>query len=125
MTSLRDHVVHFFRAGGFSLAGLRACFKDETAFRQECFLAVPHFLAVVLLPLSMWMRFFLSLFWVLLMTVELLNTAIEAVVDIASPERRLLAKKAKDCASAAVFCISMSLVVTWVYVIIRLLYKGM
>ena len=114
---MKKHIVHFVRAFGYSLAGLAACFKDEVAFRQECLIAIPHFLAAVLLPLPMWVRAFLSLLWVLLVTVELLNTAIEAVVNLVSPDRHSLAKKAKDCGSAAVFCISLSLVVTWVCVL--------
>lgn len=117
---MKKHVIHFVRAFGYSLAGLWTCFKDEVAFRQECLIAIPHFLAIALLPLPPWVRAFLALLWVLLVTVELLNTAIEAVVNLVSPEWHSLAKKAKDCASAAVFCMSSSLVVAWGWVVVWL-----
>lgn len=93
-----DRLVH---ALGFSLAGLRAGWQ-ETAFRQEALAAC------VLLPLSFW----LGRSWVevallagsvlLLMTVELLNTAIEAAIDRIGPEWHELSKRAKDMGSAAV-----------------------
>ncbi len=51
------------------------------------------------------------------MTVELLNTAVEAVVDLASPEKHDLAKKAKDCGSAAVMCILILIVACWIVVL--------
>ena len=118
---MKKHIVHFFRAFGYSLAGFTTCFKDEVAFRQECIIAIPHFLAIVLLPLPMWVRAFLSFLWVLLVAVELMNTAIEAVVNLVSPDWHPLAKKAKDCGSAAVFCISSFLVVSWACVFVWLL----
>jgi len=88
-------------AFGYSLAGLRAGWA-ETAFRQETLLAV------VLIPAAFW----LGRNWVetallagsilILMVVELLNTAIESVVDRIGPERHPLSKRAKDMGSAAV-----------------------
>ena len=91
-----------WHAFGYSLAGLRAGW-GETAFRQECIAAF------VLVPLSFW----LGQTWVevallagsvlLLMVVELLNTAIETAIDRVGPEWHNLSKRAKDLASAAVF----------------------
>lgn len=93
------------RATGYSLAGLRAAFAGESAFRQECALAA------VLLPLAFW----LGRSWVevsllagsvmLVMIVELLNSAIEAVVDRVSLELHPLSKRAKDIGSAAVMLV--------------------
>lgn len=92
---MKKHIVHFFRAFDYSLAGFATSFKDEVAFRQECIIAIPHFLAIVLLPLPMWVRAFLSLLWVLIVTVELLNAAIETVVNLVSTDWHSLAKKTK------------------------------
>lgn len=90
-----------WHALGYSLAGLRAGW-GETAFRQECLAAF------VLVPLAFW----LGRTWVevallagsvlLLMVVELLNTAIETAIDRVGPEWHDLSKRAKDMGSAAV-----------------------
>jgi diacylglycerol kinase (ATP) len=90
-----------WHALGYSLAGLRAGWT-ETAFRQECIAAF------VLVPLSFW----LGRNWVeiallagsvmLLMIVELLNTAVETAIDRVGPEWHDLSKRAKDMGSAAV-----------------------
>lgn len=102
-----------FNAFGYSLEGFKAAFKHEDAFRQEVFFSV------VLIPLA----FFLeaealhrvlmigSVFLVLI--VELLNSAVEAVVDRVSIERHALAKRAKDIGSAAVFVALTNVVMTW------------
>ena len=90
------------RATGHSLDGLRSAWRGESAFRQECVLAV------VMLPLSFWLgrgwleAALLAGTVVLVLVVELLNSAIEATVDRIGYETHELAKKAKDFASAAV-----------------------
>lgn len=94
-----DRVV---RATGYSLEGLAMAYRGESAFRQE------FWLAAVLLPLAFW----LGRSWVevallagsvlVVLIVELLNSAIEAAVDRVSFELHDLSKRAKDLASAAV-----------------------
>ena len=94
-----DRIVH---ATGYSLQGLRAAYREESAFRQELWLVV------VLLPAAFW----LGTGWVevallvgsllLVLIVELLNSGIEAVVDRVSYELHDLSKRAKDFGSAAV-----------------------
>lgn len=110
---------HILKALRYSLAGLWACFRDEVAFRQECALAIPHFILVVVVPMEFWMRFALVAIWFLVIAFELVNTAIEAVVNLASPERHALAKKAKDCGSAAVLCLLVLLGLGWTLVALR------
>ncbi len=95
-----DRVIH---AAGYSWAGLRKAYTGESAFRQETWLAV------VLLPCAWW----LGRTWVevallagsvlAVLIVELLNSAVEAVVDRVGFELHELAARAKDIASAAVF----------------------
>lgn len=95
-----DRIVH---AAGYSLDGMTAAYRNESAFRQE------SWLAVVLIPLAFW----LGQGWVevallagsvlLVLVVELLNSAVEATVDRISFELHDLAKRAKDFGSAAVF----------------------
>ena len=97
-------------AFGYSMQGLKACFWAEEAFRQELFLLL--FLA----PLALWLgetpveRVLLLGCLLIVLIVELLNSAIEANVDRVSMERHELSARAKDIASAAVF---LSIALTW------------
>ncbi|AMO21603.1 diacylglycerol kinase [Ramlibacter tataouinensis] len=98
---LRTGLDRMWHAAVFSLSGLRAGW-DETAFRQEAIAAL------VLLPASFW----LGRSWVevallagsvlLVLMVELLNTAVETAIDRIGPEWHALSKRAKDMGSAAV-----------------------
>ena len=91
------------RAFGYSLQGFQACFRHEAAFRQEVLAAV------LLVPLGLWLggdaveRALLVGCWLLVMIVELLNSAIEATVDRFGSEQHPLSGRAKDIGSAAVF----------------------
>jgi diacylglycerol kinase (ATP) len=96
-------IKRIIRAGIYSCKGFKACFKNEAAFRQELGLTV------VLLPLAFWLgenaieRALMIGVWLIVPTVELLNSGIEAVVDRISDEHHPLAGRAKDVGSAAVF----------------------
>ena len=116
-------ISHIFRSMKHSLDGLIRCFRDEVAFRQECLIAIPHFLGLLILPLGWYVRLFLSALWFMLAVVELMNTAVEAVTNLASPGMHDLAKKAKDVASAAVFMVLILLCLGWVTVL-DVLYFG-
>jgi len=96
-------------ATSYSLKGIAACWRNEAAFRQEVLLVI------VLLPLSFgvatsveqWLLLVLPLF--LMLIVELLNSAIENIVDRIGHERNELSGRAKDMGSAAVLiCLSMA-----------------
>ncbi|WP_445402346.1 diacylglycerol kinase [Zobellella sp. An-6] len=105
-------------AGGYSLQGLKSAYRNEAAFRQECWLAA------VLLPLAIWWevglvaRVLLVGSLVLVLVVELLNSAVEAVVDRIGPEHHELAGRAKDMGSAAVLLTLLLAILTWVLVLI-------
>jgi len=86
----------------YSLNGFRVAFKEEAAFRQEVFLFVPLSAALIFLPLSTLFKGLLFSANCLVLIAELLNSAVESVVDLASPNYHLLAKHAKDMGSAAV-----------------------
>ncbi len=102
----------------YSMAGLRAAFAHEDAFRQEALLAA------LLIPLACWLpvsatgraMMIASVFLVLI--VELLNSAIEAVVDRVSLDRHHLSKRAKDIGSAAVLLALLNVVVVWACVVL-------
>lgn len=96
-------VSRLVNAFGYSVDGFKAAFKHEDAFRQEVFLVI------VLVPLGLYLgktgveKALLVAVVLLVMIVELFNSAIEAAVDHTSLERHPLAKRAKDIGSAAVF----------------------
>jgi diacylglycerol kinase (ATP) len=90
------------RALGYALQGLRKCYKYESAFRQEIAITL------IAVPLGLWLgqggveKALLVSSWMLVLIVELLNSAVEAAVDRFGPEHHKLSGRAKDIASAAV-----------------------
>ncbi len=101
----------------WSMKGLRAAWRHEASFRLEASIAV------VALPLGLWLgdgaleKIALITAPLLVLSAELLNSAIEAVVDKVSPEFNELAGRAKDMGSAAVFVLLVLTAVTWALVL--------
>jgi diacylglycerol kinase (ATP) len=102
---------------GWSIKGLRATFKHEEAFRQEVYLLI------VLVPLGLWLgndsieRALLVAPLFIVLIVELLNSAVESVVDRISDEKHKLSGRAKDQGSAAVLISLLLVVLCWVLVL--------
>jgi diacylglycerol kinase (ATP) len=100
-------------AFGFSMDGFKAAYQHEDAFRMEVLLAI------VLIPLAFYLgnsaiaRAMMLASVLLLVIVELVNSAIEATVDHISLEKNVLAKRAKDIGSAAVLLSLINLAVVW------------
>lgn len=100
----------------FSMAGLRTAWQSEAAFRQECLLAV------VLIPAGVWLgqdavqRALLVGTCLLVLIVELLNTAVEYVVDRVGTDHHRLSGQAKDLGSAAVFVSLALTLIVWVLI---------
>jgi diacylglycerol kinase (ATP) len=105
-------------AFGYSLEGFKAAFVHEDAFRQEVFLAV------VLIPLAVYLgkspveQALMIASVLLVLIVELLNSAIEAAVDHTSTEHHALAKQAKDIGSSAVFIALIIVAVVWGFILL-------
>ncbi len=105
-------------AGGYSMKGLSAAYRNEAAFRQE----VLGF--VILAPLGLWLgttgveRALLVGSLLLVLIVELLNTAVESVVDRVGLEKHVLAGQAKDQGSAAVLLSLVLAIMVWTFVLI-------
>ncbi len=112
---------HFFAAAQYSAKGLKAAFRHEAAFRQDLLLVALQGLLLFLLPLSCETRLLLLALGGLLLVVELMNSALEAIVDLVSPQWHELAGRAKDMGSAAVFCLLATFGGCWVVVIYNLL----
>ncbi|MES9858617.1 MAG: diacylglycerol kinase [Sedimenticola sp.] len=100
-------------AYGYSIAGFKACYQHEEAFRQELYGLL------VLIPIGLWLgesgieRALLVGSLLLIPLVELLNSAIEAVVDRFGGEIHELSGRAKDIGSAAVFLVIVLVAVVW------------
>jgi diacylglycerol kinase (ATP) len=101
----------------YSLAGLSAAFRHEDAFRQEVFLAAILVPAAFFLPASGTGKALMVASVLLVLIVELLNSAVEAAVDRISLENHRLAKRAKDIGSAAVFISLVTVSVVWLLVL--------
>ena len=105
-------------AARYSMDGLRAAYSDEQAFRQEVWAAVVLIPLALFLPVNAISKALMigSIFLVLM--VELLNSAIEALADRISQEKHILIKKAKDVGSAAVMLALINVVVVWALVLL-------
>jgi len=110
-------LVRLWRACGASARGLAGAFRDEAAFRQELFFAV------LVIPVGLWLghsgveRALLIGPVLLILIVELINSAIEATVDRIGFEHHELAGLAKDLGSAAVFMSFVLLGGVWLLVL--------
>ena len=106
-------IARIWAAFFYSLNGLRLAISNEAAFRQEACIVVVLLVALLFLPVSLFWKGLLFFATTSVLVVELLNSAIESVVDIASPEYHDLAKRAKDLGSAAVLVSIVFAIVLW------------
>ncbi len=110
-------VTRIIHACGYSMQGIRAAFEYEAAFRQEMLLAI------ILIPLAFFITqdtvklILLITTPLLVLVVEILNSAIEAVVDRFGEEHHELSGRAKDMGSAAVFISLVIVVVVWALIL--------
>ena len=106
-------LARIINAAGYSWAGITAAFRHEDAFRQEVFLLL------MLVPLAIYLgdsgieRALMIAALLLVLIVELLNSALEAAVDRISLERHSLIKRAKDMGSAAVMIALANVAIVW------------
>jgi diacylglycerol kinase (ATP) len=102
----------------YSAAGFKAALRHEHAFRQEVALAI------VLIPVALWLpangvgKALMIASVLLVLIVELLNSAVEAAIDRISLEQHRLSKRAKDIGSAAVMLALVNVVLVWVLVLL-------
>lgn len=106
-------IQRIFNATRYSMAGLKTAFQNEAAFRQILLINL------ILIPLSFWIpvspaeQALMVAVCLLALIIELINSAIEAVVDRISMERHELSKNAKDMGSAAQFVALSLIALTW------------
>ena len=109
----KSGLTRVWRAFFYSMAGLSAALKHEHAFRQEVTLALVLIPLTFFLPASSVGKALMIGSVLLVLIVELLNSAVEAVVDRVSTENHPLAKRAKDIGSAAVFIALVNVAAVW------------
>ena len=119
----KSGIKRVFAAIVYSLDGFRTAWRYEHAFRQELMVAIPGVILAFLLPVTRLEKLALIASLALVLIVELLNSAIEAVVDRVSLDKHSLSKNAKDLGSAAVMLSLALAVVTWGVVLYPLLAK--
>jgi len=113
----KQGLTRLFNALGYSRDGIAAAWRNEAAFREEVLLAA------ITIPLALYLgktgieRALMVGSIILILIVEILNSAVEAVVDKASPEKHELAKRAKDMGSAAVLFSLINAAVIWACVL--------
>lgn len=108
----------------YSFAGLKDAVLHETSFRQELLASLFMLPLLIWLPVTSYLKWMIVFAHLLVLITELLNSAIEAVVDLASPEYHLLAKRAKDLGSAAVLLTLLPTSLLWCYVIFLAFFNG-
>ncbi len=106
-------VKRLFKAMTYSSQGFKAAWIHEAAFRTEVVLTLIAMMLAFLTPFTAMQRFALLGCWVLVIIVELLNSAIEVIVNLASPDLPPLAGRAKDTASAAVMTSLLFTIAVW------------
>jgi diacylglycerol kinase (ATP) len=104
------------KAVTYSSQGFKAAWRHEAAFRTEVVLAFVALVLAIMTPFSGFERLVLIASWGFVLVVELINSAIEAVVDLASPQMHELAGRAKDIASAAVMLSILMTLAVWAWI---------
>lgn len=116
--NLKNKIVRIYNAFSYAFKGLKTAYKYEAAFRDELLLCLVLFPVPFLVNCTLKDKVVLIGSLMLVLIVELLNSAIEAVVDLVSPDFNELAGKAKDMASAAVFMALCLVVIVWIGILV-------
>lgn len=123
MTKSIHGIRRVINAATYSFKGIAQCFKREPAFKEEMILAA------FMLPFALWVdvgvveKIILVATVLLVLITELLNSAVEAVVDLVSPDHHELAGLAKDFGSAAVFFALILCAFSWAMILIEHFFK--
>ena len=107
-----------WNAFSYSLSGLRAAYANEDAFRQEAWLAAVLIPVALALPQAGLAKALMIASVLLVLLVELLNSAVEAAIDRISLDHHRLSKRAKDIGSAAVLIALINVFCTWALILI-------
>ncbi len=116
-------IQHIFKAFSYSYNGLKAALQSEVALRQDFVVCFILLLVALFLPVGLITRLLLVCSLILILLMELINTAIETVVDRISTDYHELSKKAKDIGSLLVLIAFINAAVVWLSILGNLLFK--
>ncbi|MBW2249205.1 MAG: diacylglycerol kinase [Deltaproteobacteria bacterium] len=116
--------VRIWNAFIYSLNGLRIAITKETSFKQEIGIYIVLLFVLFFLPLSLIFKCLLFFANTIVLIVEIINSAIESIVDMTSPDYNELAGKGKDLGSAAVFISMVLAIILWLCAIYAMLNSG-
>lgn len=108
-------LARLFNAFRYSMQGLASCYRNEEAFRQEALLFIILLVVIILIPVSGVLKLLLFVVNISVLAVELLNSAVETIVNKVAPEYDELAGRAKDMGSAAVLLSLIGAAAVWIY----------
>jgi diacylglycerol kinase (ATP) len=117
-------IKRIFKAFQYTFQGLAYALKHEAAFRQEMLICVPAMIGAWFVPVPLAERFILFVMPLMVLIVEIINSAIEAVVDRISTEHHELSGRAKDLGSAAVLLMFIGFIGAWLAIAAPLLFKA-
>ena len=118
--NLADEARRILRTAGFSLDGWRHAWREEKSLRQWTGVNLAAWIALAVLRPPLWACALVVVHGLLLLALELLNSAIEATIDYISTEKHPLAKAAKDSGSAAVAVVGLGYIATWIFALLAL-----
>jgi len=113
MKSTHTGIKRILYAFKYSFDGLRAAFHDEASFRQDILLCIIAIIFQAFLDIPTTSRIIMISSLLLIIIAELINTAIETIIDRIGPERNELSKKAKDIGSAIVMLTITGVCILW------------
>lgn len=102
----KNILLHMIKSAKYSIEGLRSAIKEERSLHIYSVMVVFLIFFGIYYKISLQDAIFIGIILVVILAVELLNTAIENVVDMVAKEKNDYAKKAKDCGSAATFVLT-------------------
>jgi diacylglycerol kinase (ATP) len=113
------NISHVFRAMKHAKNGLKVVFISDVAFRQELIILVIAIPLAFYFGTNFFTRFLLIAVWVQVLIAELINSAIETIVDRIGSEQHLLSGKAKDIGGALTLVTAGCAIITWLVIIIH------
>jgi len=116
-------IKRILKAFTYSYDGFKAAFKSEEAFRQDLFIFVIFTFVALCLNISFWAQALLISSLLLILLMELVNTAIETIIDRISGEYHELSKKAKDIGSLLVLLAFVNAILLWCAIIYDFHFK--
>jgi len=108
---------HLFRSFGHAARGLATAFRTERSFRFQVFAACVLLVAISILPLAAWERALLVLVATLVLVLELVNSSLERLVDLAKPRLHAYAGEIKDVMAGGVLVASLGAVILGIIIL--------